>query len=154
MFALLDHCLLSKEIQQNKACKHHIKGKNGTFTWIKSVSTILKVKMGRLHACPLHLKLMPTASLLHILHNKEATDNTFDYIFHSQPKTLLLNVSDYLIWNCSQLVVTCHVHLCIVINHSLSLYHCREHKPTFQIINNWGLKYCFFPYFLKIQLEL
>ena len=66
-------------------------------------------------------------------------ENKFDYIFHSQLTYLLLNLTDYLIWNMSQSVVTCHVHLCIVINHSL--YHCREHKPTFQIINNWWIKY-------------
>ena len=30
----------------------------------------------------------------------------------------------------------CHVRLCIVINHSLSLYHYREHKPAFQLISN------------------
>ena len=55
-------------------------------------------------------------------------------------KRLLLNVLDYLIWNFAQLIVTCHVHLCIVINHSISLDHCREHKPTSQIINNSWLK--------------
>ena len=97
-----------------------------------------EVQMGQLHTCPLQLKLMPTTSLSHTLHNEETRDNTFD-IFHSQLKTLLLNV--YLIWNFSKSVVTCHVHLCIVINHSLSLRQCREHKPPFQIINNWWLKY-------------
>ena len=30
--------------------------------------------------------------------------------------------------------IICHVHLCVTINHSLSLYHCREDKPTFQSI--------------------
>ena len=42
--------------------------------------------MGHLHTCPLYLKWMPTTSLLHSLHNEETRDNTFDYIFHSQPK--------------------------------------------------------------------
>ena len=110
--------------------------------------------MGHLQTCPLHLKSMPAPSLWHILHNEETRDNTFDYIFHSQLKKLLLNFSDYSIWNCFQLVVMHHVRLCIVVNHSLSLYHCREHKPTFQIINNWWLKNYCFSYFLKIQLEL
>ena len=100
-----------------------------------------KFQMDHLHTCPLHLKLMPTTSLSHILHNEETRDNTFDYISHSQLKKLPLNFSDYLIWNFSQSVVICHVHLCIVINHSISLHHCREHKPTFQIINNWWLKF-------------
>ena len=99
-----------------------------------------EVQMGHLHTCPLQLKLMLATWLSHILHNEETRDNTFD-IFHSQLKILLLNFSDYLIWKCSQSVVICHVRLCIVINHSLSLYHCREHKPSFQIINNWWLKY-------------
>ena len=39
--------------------------------------------MGHLHICPLHLKLVSTTSLSHILHNAEARDNTFDYIFVS-----------------------------------------------------------------------
>ena len=84
--------------------------------------------------------------------------------FHSQMKTLLLfppppPPPDYLmklIWNFPP-SVTCHVHLCIIINLSLSLYHCRKHKPTFQSINNWWLtliKVLIFPCFLKIQLEL
>ena len=137
MFALLD-CFLKRYIHQNKECKHHIKGTN-EFFFAKS-SKHDEVQMGHLHTCPLHLKLMPTTSLSHILHNEETRDNTFD-IFHSQLKTLLLNVSDYLIWNFSQSVVTCHVRFCIVINHSLSLHHCREHKPPFQIINDWWLKY-------------
>ena len=34
---------------------------------------------------------------------------------------MLLNFSDYLILNCSLLVVTCHAHLFIIINHSLSI---------------------------------
>ena len=42
--------------------------------------------MGHLHTCPLHLKLMPTTSLLHILHNEETRDNTFDYIFDDKLK--------------------------------------------------------------------
>ena len=53
--------------------------------------------MGHLYTCPLHLKLMPTTSLSHILHTEETRDNTFDYIVHSQLKKLLLNFSDYLI---------------------------------------------------------
>ena len=103
--------------------------------------------MGHLQTCPLHLKLMPTTSLSHILFNEETRDNTFDYIFHSQLEKMLLSIWNYLIWNCSQLVVISHIHLCTIINHSLSivnhslsLYYCREHKPTFQIINNWWLK--------------
>ena len=44
--------------------------------------------MGHLHICPLHFKLMPTTSLSHILHNEETRDNTFDYILHSQLKTI------------------------------------------------------------------
>ena len=44
--------------------------------------------MGHLHTCPLHLKWMPTTSLLHILHNEETRDNTFDYIFYSQSKII------------------------------------------------------------------
>ena len=44
--------------------------------------------MGHLHTCPLHLKLMPTTSLSHILHNEETRGNTFDYSFHSQLKKL------------------------------------------------------------------
>ena len=43
--------------------------------------------MGPVQTCPLHLKLMPTTSLSHVLHN-EKTDNTFDYIFHSQLKKI------------------------------------------------------------------
>ena len=70
-------------------------GKNGFFC-AKS-SKFGKVQMGHLHTCPLHLKLMPTTSLSHILHNEETRDNTSDYIFHSQLKKLLLNFSDYLI---------------------------------------------------------
>ena len=56
---------------------------------MKSVSTILKVKMnfslqnlnfsevhmGHLHTCPLHLKLISTTSLSHILHNEETREN-------------------------------------------------------------------------------
>ena len=42
-----------------------------------------------------------------------------------------------MIWNISQSVVICHVRLCIVINHSPSLYDYRKHKLTFQIINHW-----------------
>ena len=116
MFALLD-CLFSKEtdciIQQ-----------------ILDVRTILNVKMNFslqnlqnlvrskwdiytpvhciLNWCQLH-------QLPCILHNEETRDNTVDYIFHSQLNKLLLNFSDYLIWNLSQLVVICHVHLCILL---------------------------------------
>ena len=43
-----------------------------------------EVEMEHLHTFPLHLKLMPTTSLSHILRNEETRDNTFDYIFHSQ----------------------------------------------------------------------
>ena len=53
--------------------------------------------MGHLQTCPLHLKLTLNTSLLHILHNEETRDNTFDYIFHSQLNKLLLNFSDCLI---------------------------------------------------------
>ena len=106
---------------------------------------VMELKAMRGGGC--HLKLMPTTSLPHILHNEETRDHTFDYIFHSQLKKLLLNFSGYFI--VSQSVVICHVHLCIVINHSLSLYHCWEHKPTFQIINNWWLKYKIFLISLK-----
>ena len=141
MFALLD-CFLKRYIQHNKECKHHIKGKNEIF-FAKS-SKFSEVQTGHSHTYPLHFKLMPTTSLSHILHNVETRDHTFDYIFHSQLKKVLLNFSDYLIGNFSQSVVTCHVRLCIVINHSLSLYYCREQKPTFQIIYNWWLKYKFF----------
>ena len=45
-----------------------------------------KVQMGQLHTCPLHLKLMPTTSLSHILHTEETRDNTFDYIFDDKLK--------------------------------------------------------------------
>ena len=44
--------------------------------------------MGHLHTCPLHLKLMPTTSLPHILHSQETRDNKFDYIFCSQLKQI------------------------------------------------------------------
>jgi len=138
MFSLLD-CLFSEEIhtciQQNKECNHHIEGQK-YFFFEKSL-TFSEVQMGRLRACPMHLRLMPTTSLLHNLHNEETRDNTFDYIFHSNWKKLLPTFSDYLIWNY-------HVHLCIVINHAFSLYHWRKHKPTFHIINNWWLKYYIF----------
>ena len=127
-------CFPKRYIQQNKECKHHIKGKN-YFGGAKS-SKFSMVQMEHLYTCPLHLKLMPTRSLSHILHNEETRDKTSDYIFHSQLKKMLLNFSDYLIWNCSQSGEICHLHLCIIIKHSLSLYHCREHKPTFQIIYN------------------
>ena len=133
------HCILNWSYNRIKSVNTILKGTN-EFFFAKS-SKFGKVQMGHLHTRPLHLKLMPTTSLSHTLHHEETTDNTFDYIFHSQLKKLLLNFSDYLIWNCSQSVVICHVHLCIIINHSLSLYHCREHKATFQIVSNWWLKY-------------
>ena len=131
MFALVD-CLLFKAIQQNKDCKHHVKDEK-EFFFIKS-SKFGKVQIGHLHTCPLHFKLMPTTSLSPILHYEERIDNTFEKI--TTETKLLLNFSDYLIRIFSQSVVTCHVRLCIVINHSLSLCQCRKHKPTFQIINN------------------
>ena len=131
-------CFLKRCIQQNKECKHHITGKT-KFFFAKS-SKFGVVQMGHLRTCPLHLKLIPTTSLSHILHNEETRDNIFDYIFHSQLKKLLLNFSDYFIWIISQSVVICDVRLCIVINHSLSLYRCREHKPSFQIISNYAYK--------------
>ena len=125
-----------------------------TYNRIKNVSTILllKVKMNfslqnlwnstrskwdiYLHTCPLHLKLIVWCQ-----YNEETRNNTLTtYSIHNW-KEILLNISDYLTWNISQLVVICHVCLCIIINHSLSLFHCRKHKPTFQIINNWWLKY-------------
>ena len=71
-------------MQQNKECKHHTEGKN-EFFFAKSLK-FGEVQMGRLHTCPLHLKLMPTTSLSHILHNGETRDNTLDYIFDSQLK--------------------------------------------------------------------
>ena len=46
---------------------------------------------------PLYLKLMPATSVSHILHTEETRENIVDYSFHSQLKTLLLNLSDYLI---------------------------------------------------------
>ena len=81
--------------------------------------------MGHLHTCPLHIKLMPATSLSHILHSEETRDNIFDYIFHSQLNKLLLNFSDYLIWNFSQSVMIYHVRLSIVILHSFSRYYCK-----------------------------
>ena len=84
MFSLFD-CLFSKEIhtciQQNKECKHHIKGQK--YFFFEKSSTFSEVQMGHLRACPMHLRLMPTTSLLHNLHNEETRDSTFDYIFHS-----------------------------------------------------------------------
>ena len=98
---------------------------------------------------------MPTTSLSHILHNQETRDNTVYYIFHSQLKKMLLNFSDYLISNCSLLVVTCHAHLFIIINHSLSIIAENTSKHSkLSIIQktliipqeaiNWWLKYWFF----------
>jgi len=95
--------------------------------------------MGHLHACPLHLHRY---HISYIIKKQETIHLTTISTLNRQK--LLLNFSDYLIWKLSQSVVICHVRLCIVINHSLSRYHCREHKPTFQIINNWWLKYKFF----------
>ena len=74
---------------------------------------------------------------------KQETIHFTTFSTHNWKKVLLM-FSDCLIGNFSQLVVTCHVRLCIVINPFLSLYHCKEHKPTFQIISNWWLKYKFF----------
>ena len=149
MFALLD-CFLKRYIQHNKECKYHIKSKNEIF-FAKSLK-LSEVQTGHSHAYPLHFKLMPTTSLSHILHYVETTDHTFDYIFHSKLKKSVPKLFRLFIGFFSQSVVTCHVCLCIVVNHSLSLYYCREHKPTFQIIYNWWLH--IFPYFLKIQLQL
>ena len=91
MFALLD-CLFFEEIhiKQNKECKPHIKGKN-EFLFAKALK-FSEVQMGHLHPCPL-----PTTPLSHILHNEETRDNTFDYIFYSQLKKLLLKFSHCLI---------------------------------------------------------
>ena len=69
---------LKRPIQQNKECKHHIKGKN-YFGGAKS-SKFSVVQMEHLHTCPLHLKLMPTTSLSHILHTEQTRHNAFDYI--------------------------------------------------------------------------
>ena len=86
---------LKRYIQQNNECKHHIKGKN-EFFFVKPLK-FSEVQMGNLHTCPLHLILMLTTSLSHILHNEETRDNISDYIFHSQLKTLLPDFSGYLI---------------------------------------------------------
>ena len=147
MFALLD-CFLKRYLYT---------------TEVKSVSTILKVKMNfslqnlrnsmrskwNIYT-PVHCIL--NWCQLHHYYIMRKQETTFDYISTHNWQKLLLNLSDYLIWKFSQSVVTCHVCLCIVVNHSLSLYYCREHKPTFQIIYNWWLH--IFPYFLKIQLQL
>ena len=98
IFNVFDVCFaglffLKRYIQQNKGCKHHIKGKKKKKN-AKS-SKFGEVLMGHLYTCPLHLKLMPTTSLSHIVYNEEARDNTFDYIFHPQLKKMLLNSSDY-----------------------------------------------------------
>ena len=58
---------------------HDTKGKN-EFFFANSLN-FHEVQMGHLHTCLLHLKLMPTTSLLYILHNEETRDNTFGYIF-------------------------------------------------------------------------
>ena len=92
--------------------------------------------MEQLHTCPLHLKLMPTTSLLHILHNEETRDDT-TFFAHSWKKIAPKRFRLFDLKFVSQSVVIYHVHLRIVISHSFSLYHCRKHKPTFQIINNW-----------------
>ena len=124
-----------------------------------SVSTILKVKMkfslqnlwnsvrSKWYIyTPVHCIL--NWCQLHHYHisyiiRKQEIINLATFSTHNRKK-LLPNFSDYLNWNFPQSVVIWHVHLCITINHSLSLYHCREHKPTVQIINNWWLKYYFF----------
>ena len=69
MFALLDCSFQKSYIQQNKECKHHIKGTNELF-FAKSPE-FSEVQMGHLCTCPLHLKLMPTTSLSHNLQNEE-----------------------------------------------------------------------------------
>ena len=66
--------------------KHYIKSKNEFFS-AKSLK-FSEFQMGHLHTCPLHFKLMPTTSLLHILHNEETRDNKFGYIFYSQQKKI------------------------------------------------------------------
>ena len=72
-------------------CKHHIKGKN-YFCFFAKSSKFGEVQMRHLQTCPLHLRLMPTTSLSRILHNEEARDDTFDYIFHSQLKKIALKL--------------------------------------------------------------
>ena len=109
-----------------------------TYNRINNVSTkclkFSKVQMGHLHTCPLHLKLIIWCQLHHYhisyVMRKQETIHLTTFSTHNW-KEILLNLSDYLTWNISQSVVICHVCLCIIINHSLSLYHCREHKPTF-----------------------
>ena len=71
-------CFLKKYIQQSK-------GRNDFFA---KPSKFGEVQTEHLHTCPLHLKLMPTTSLSHILHNEETRDNTFDYSFYSQLKKI------------------------------------------------------------------
>ena len=72
-------------------------------------------------------------------------ENTFDYVFYSQshvqPKKLLLKAKLFRLFDLNFFPVGCDLscplisYKCIVINHSH--YHCREHEPQFQIINNW-----------------
>ena len=131
---------VSKERQQNKECncKHHIKNKS-EFFFAKS-SKFSEVQMGHLHTCPLHLKLMPIIITYLIMRKQETIHLSILTTFSTHNWTKLLqNCADYLIRIFPQPVVICHACLCIVINHSL--YYCREHKLTFQIVNNWGLKY-------------
>ena len=134
MFALLDR-LFSKEIhiQQNKQCKHHIKGTKKSLQTLRN-SVRFKWDIYKPVHCILNWCQLHQYHISFIMRKQETIHLTS---FHSQLKKLLLNFSDYFIWNLSQ----SHVRLCIIINHSLSLYQCREHKPTFQIINNWWLKY-------------
>ena len=86
--------------------------------------------MEHLHTCPLHRRLMPSTSLSHILHNEETRDNTFDCIFHSK----LFRLFDLKFVPLDYDLSCPRMHR---YYHSLSLCHCREQKPTFQIINNW-----------------
>ena len=148
MFALLD-CLFSKE----------------TYNRIKSISIVLKVKrnfslqslnfrkiqMGHLHTCPLHLNLMPIASLLHILHNEETRDKTFDYIFHSQLKKIapkLFRLFDLKFYPIGCDLPCPHTHHYWPLPFSLSLQK-KKKKPIVQIMNNWWLKYKLFLISLK-----
>ena len=118
-----------------------------TYNRKKSVSIILKVKMNFSLQnlwnsvrskwdiyTPVHCQLHH----YHIFYimRKQETIHFTTFSTHNWKKVLLM-FSDCLIGNFSQLVVTCHVRLCIVINHSPSLYDYRKHKLTFQIINHW-----------------
>ena len=64
--------------------------------------------MEQLHTCPLHLKLMPTTSLLHILHNEETRDDT-TFFAHSWKKIAPKRFRLFDLKFVSQSVVTCHV---------------------------------------------